>query len=150
MSPAADHGEIEQLPLELLDRYEEINLLYDIGQALAGVFDVDAIGRAVVDRAMAVIHAEAGLFLLVEGETARVADRAGDGPAPLLAGLTPGADLLRRALAAPVLITQPLLAVRVQHGATPFGVLALAGKRDTSAFTASDGRLLQALAEQAG
>ena len=149
MSPAADHGEIEQLTLELLDRYEEINLLYDIGQALAGVFDVDAIGRAVVDRAMAVIHAEAGLFLLVEGETARVAYRAGDVPAPLLAGLTPGADLLRRALAAPVLIMQPLLAVRVQHGATPFGVLALAGKRDTSAFTASDGRLLQALAEQA-
>lgn len=148
MSPATDQGEIEQLTLELLDRYEEINLLYDIGQALAGVFDVDAIGRAVVDRAMAVIHAEAGLFLVVEGETAGVGYRRGDIPAPLLAGLTAG-DLLRRALAAPVLIMQPLLAVRVQRDAQPFGVLALAGKRGGSAFTASDGRLLQALAEQA-
>jgi sigma-B regulation protein RsbU (phosphoserine phosphatase) len=148
MSPAVDHGEVEQLTLELLDRYEEINLLYDIGQALAGVFDVDAIGHVVVDRAMAVIHAAGGLFLVVEGETARVGYRTGDVPAPLLDGLSAG-DLLRRALAAPVLIMQPLLAVRVQRDAQPFGVLALAGKRDGSVFTASDGRLLQALAEQA-
>ena len=148
MSERDEQGEIEQLTWELLHRYEEINLLYDIGKALAGVFDIAAIGRTVVDRAMAVIHAEGGVFLRLDPEP-QVAYRAGDFPEPLLEQFASGA-LLGRALAVPVLIMKPLLIVRIQPDDRAFGLLALAGKRDGSAFTAGDGRLLQALGAQAG
>jgi sigma-B regulation protein RsbU (phosphoserine phosphatase) len=149
MSP--DDGgsrDFDELTLELLDRYEEINLLYDIGGTLAGVFDVEVIGRTVVDRAMAVTRASGGLFLLMDGEQARIAYRAGDVSGELLARLATGGDLLPRVLGSPLLIQQPVLAVRVQRHGDVFGAIALAGKRDDGVFSAGDGRLLQALAEQ--
>jgi serine phosphatase RsbU (regulator of sigma subunit) len=145
----SEPSELDELTLELLDRYEEINLLYDIGGTLAGVFDIDVIGRTVVDRAMAVSRAAGGIFLLVEGALPRVAYRAGDFPDALLARLTGDGELLPRVLANALLVQQPLLAVRVQRQSEVFGIIALTGKRDDAVFTASDGRLLQALAEQA-
>jgi sigma-B regulation protein RsbU (phosphoserine phosphatase) len=141
-------GDIDELTLELLDRYEEINLLYDIGGTLAGVFDVEVIGRTVVDRAMAVTRATGGLFLLLDGEQVRVAYRAGLVPDDLVARLGNGGDLLPRVLTSPLLIQQPVLAVRVQRHGDVFGAIALTGKRDDGVFSAGDGRLLQALAEQ--
>jgi sigma-B regulation protein RsbU (phosphoserine phosphatase) len=147
-SPHDAPGEVDELTLELLDRYEEINLLYDIGGTLAGVFDVDVIGRTVVDRAMVVTHASGGLFLLLEGERARVAYRAGDVPDELIGRLGTGGDLLPRVLASPLLIQQPVLGVRVQRHGDVFGAIALTGKQDDGVFSAGDGRLLQALAEQ--
>jgi len=146
--PAAS-SELDELTGELLDRYEEINLLYDIGGALAGVFDVDLIGRTVVDRAMAVTRAGGGLFLLVEGDSATVSYRGGEFPDALLLSLTDGV-LLPRVLASTLVVAQPIIAARVQRDGRVFAVIALTGKADDIAFTAGDGRLLQALAEQAG
>jgi sigma-B regulation protein RsbU (phosphoserine phosphatase) len=141
-------GDLEELTLELLDRYEEINLLYDIGGTLAGVFDVEVIGRTVVDRAMAVTRAAGGLFLLSDGDQVRVAYRAGHVPDDLVARLGNGGDLLPRVLGSPLFIQQPVLTVRVHRHGDVFGAIALTGKRDDGVFSAGDGRLLQALAEQ--
>ncbi|MBM4441358.1 MAG: SpoIIE family protein phosphatase [Candidatus Rokubacteria bacterium] len=144
-----DPSDADELTAELLDRYEEINLLYDIGGTLAGVFDVDVIGRTVVDRAMVVTRASGGLFLMVDGAEARVAYRAGDFPDAAARRLTTGGELLARVLATPLLVQQPLLAVRVQRHGEVFAVIALSGKPDDGVFSAGDGRLMQALAEQA-
>lgn len=147
MTPG-DSAELDDLTLELLDRYEEINLLYDIGTALAGVFDVETIGRTVVDRAMAVTHAAGGVFLLTNGASMSIAYRAGVVPDPLLRDLTHG-ELLARVRATPLLVQKPVLAARVLRHSEIFAVIALTGKEDEAAFTAGDGRLLRALAEQA-
>ena len=144
-----ERRDLEELTAELLDRYEEINLLYDIGGTLAGVFDVDVIGRTIVDRAMAVTRAAGGVFVILERESARVAYRGGDFPDQVIARFVGGGDLLPRVLATPLLVQQPMVAVRVQRQGEVFGVIALTGKHDGGLFTAGDGRLLQALAEQA-
>ncbi|HYE91213.1 MAG TPA: GAF domain-containing protein, partial [Terriglobales bacterium] len=148
MPARQDSSDVDELTAELLDRYEEINLLYDIGGTLAGVFDVDVIGRTVVDRAMAVTRAAGGLFVFVYGAEARVAYRAGAFPDAAARRLTTGGDLVQRVLATPLLVQQPLLAVRVQRHGEAFAIIALSGKVDDGAFSAGDGRLMQALAEQ--
>ena len=148
MSARDESAEVDELTVELLDRYEEINLLYDIATALAGVFDVQAIGRMVVDRAMAVTHAAGGAFIVTTAGAATVAYRAGHIPDALVADLVDG-QMRKRVLATPLLVLQPLLAARVQRHSDVFAVIALTGKQDDAAFTAGDGRLLRALAEQA-
>ena len=148
MTTPGEASEVDDLTLELLDRYEEINLLYDIATALAGVFDVETIGRMVVDRAMAVTHADGGVFLLANGASVTVGYRAGLVPGLVLDDLIDG-GLLARVRATPLLVLQPLLAARVQRHSEMFAVIGLTGKRDAAAFTAGDGRLLLALAEQA-
>lgn len=66
---ASAEVELTNLSDELLTKYEEINMLYDIGAALNPLLDEGAIGRIALDRAIQVIGAEREA-VLVTGQQA--------------------------------------------------------------------------------
>ncbi len=66
---ATDGFELDSLSAEILDKYEEINLLYEISGALGAVFDTELICQLVLEKAVQVIGArKASVMLLDEAE----------------------------------------------------------------------------------
>ena len=67
---ASAYGEFElnSLSMELLDRYEEVNLLYDVGESLGSVFDADTIYEIVLGKGTTVIGAQKALIMMLEEE----------------------------------------------------------------------------------
>jgi hypothetical protein len=51
MSETELEDQLAEMASELLDRYEELNLLYDLGGSLASVFDPECICAIALDKA---------------------------------------------------------------------------------------------------
>lgn len=58
--------ENRELAQETLERYREINLLYNIGETISASLDPDEIPRLVLDEAARIIRADCGMVLLVD------------------------------------------------------------------------------------
>ena len=56
--------EMRELASETLDRYREINLLYNIGETIGGCLDPDELPHLVLGEAERIIRSEAGVVLL--------------------------------------------------------------------------------------
>ncbi len=66
---ATDGFELDSLSAEILDKYEEINLLYEVSGALGAVFDTERICKLVLEKAVQVIGVrKASVMLLDETE----------------------------------------------------------------------------------
>ncbi len=61
-------NENRSLAEETLERYREINLLYNIGDTISASLDPDAIPDLVLAEAMRIIHADVGVVLLEDDE----------------------------------------------------------------------------------
>ncbi len=61
-------NENRSLAAETLERYREINLLYNIGDTISASLDPDAIPDLVLAEAMRIIHADVGVVLLEDDE----------------------------------------------------------------------------------
>jgi len=63
---AKEELELNSLSEEILDKYEEINLLYEIGEALGAVFDTEQICRLVLEKAVQVIAVQKASVMLLD------------------------------------------------------------------------------------
>ncbi len=158
---------------ELSERYEEINLLYSIGEILGRTVSLDEAARTILTEISETVGAELAAIYVHDAARGLLAPVAVLGapatavaaiaiddelsivarvfrlahPAVLAsdAGAAPGEAPVRRGalLAVPVMWTTP-------RGGVPLGVVTLSGRRPVHAFTAGDQKLVAAIATQIG
>lgn len=118
--------ELNDLSREILSAYEELNFFYDLAGELAGASDMDAICRAVLDKAGRVIPAERGWILLSQDEGRSFRVVASHGPAAV-----PEAVAADPSLAAMVALTRApgLVDDVTQLDAAALGVLERGARR---------------------
>jgi sigma-B regulation protein RsbU (phosphoserine phosphatase) len=136
-------AQLDEMTAELLDRYEELTLLYDLGGALATLFDVEeisAVALAKAARAVGAEHAE----LTFAGDAP-----AGSVPEQVIA--TGRQLLLHEGDPAPDGVPAPAAALSVPlllpGEEAPIGALTLTGGAG-SRFTAGDAKLAATVASQ--
>jgi serine phosphatase RsbU (regulator of sigma subunit) len=157
---AALRAQLDEMAGELLDRYEELTLLYDLGAALATRFEVADICEVAIDRAMrAVGNTKAAVALAGQGGVEVVASR--DLPTVTPGGVTEyvartGREVLLHEDELPPpgierghdrrmsVLSVPLVA---PEGGDVLGALTLAAKPHGD-FTAGDAKLATAIARQ--
>jgi hypothetical protein len=159
MSETELEDQLAEMAAELLDRYEELNLLYDLGGSLASVFDPERICAIALDKAAQAIGSTQAVVALtgpqgVELAAARggaVLDEGGitehvavTGHEVLLHENDPAPDGVIR-LGSESILSVPLLPPSADK---PIGALTLAGKPDGARFTAGDAKLANAVATQ--
>jgi len=170
---ASAEVELTNLSDELLTKYEEINLLYDIGAVLSPLLDESTIGRIALDRALQVIGAEQGAVLVTDPQAGTchvAAEQTGIGGEAVVDPAEPG-PLLGSVLdtGQPLLIEHledypdlspteqehwgggSFLAVPIAPpagGDSLLGTILLVGKQPAGVFTASDQKLLTTIAGQ--
>lgn len=175
-SKAYSEFELNSLSTEILDRYEEINLLYDIGETLRAVFDANTIYEIVLEKGTEVIGAQKAWIMILgkEGESLHVAAarglsqeemtkftvKVGEGISGKVA--EEGKPLLIEAAEQlPVNLLQgkdlsetepfvsfPMMSVPLKVKERVLGVMNMAKKRSQEMFTAGDLKLLSAIASQ--
>lgn len=163
--------ELNSLSTELINKYEEITLLYDVSQALGSVFDIPTICEIALEKAVQAVPAAKAFVMLKDqdsGHLTVVAARV-DG---LLGRKVPiGLGISGRAAATgkPILLYQgqvldatspketvprdavlsvPLIRITDQGTEEVLGVITLAGKPPGEMFTAGDLKLLSTIATQ--
>ncbi|NQU16294.1 MAG: PP2C family protein-serine/threonine phosphatase, partial [Desulfobacteraceae bacterium] len=169
--------ELNSLSTEILDRYEEINLLYDIGETLGAVFDVDTIYKIVLEKGREVIGARKAWIIMLdregenlhlaaaeglsEEETTRLGVSAGEGICgkvaeegrPLLIEeaeqLRPGLQQTKDISEIEPFVSFPMMCVPLKVKERVLGVINMSEKRSQQMFTAGDLKLLSAIASQA-
>lgn len=163
--------EIRFFTYELSERYEEINLLYSISETLGSILALDEAATNILIEVSDVLGARRGsLWVHDPGSgvlrlTAWVGEKGQEGPIPLDDDTTVTARVFREGR--PVMVasqtddeesaTHPdsVLSVPIRYTppsgeARTVGVLNLIGRRRGGRFTASDQKLLSAIASQVG
>lgn len=79
-------AQLESFTREIVERYEEINLLYDLTSELGGLFDESAIARHVMDTIAQIVDVDTAAILLYNDEAGRFATAALGGAAPIIDG----------------------------------------------------------------
>ncbi len=172
---AKDEFELDSLSAEILDKYEEINLLYEISGALGAIFDTELICRLVLEKAMRVIEVRKASVMLLDEEEgvlriaagvgipqgASVTVRLGEGISgrvaqtgkPLLLDdvedLPPDWRGEGRGYRARAFVSVPLVCSTQQVEGKVLGVINMADKKSGQPFTSEDLKLLTAIASQA-
>lgn len=166
--------ELNSLATELLSRYEEITLLYDLSQALSSVFDIQTICDIALEKALQAVVAEKAFIALMDEDTEQltvVAARGMDGfvgwKIPVSQGISgrvaaSGKQILlhagepspsntqeERASLDAVLSVPLILSTGQAKGEDRvLGVMTMAGKPAGEIFTAGDAKLLSTIATQ--
>lgn len=143
---------------EALERYQELNLLYSVGEAIASCLSMDELLHLVLTRAVDSIQALAGVILLYdeEGALRPAAELGVDGSlsSALDTALAHVEETARAGKSSIVNeVETPFLSVPLQTGKRKVGAILLlgktTGKKDDETFLAGDEKLLSALAWQA-
>jgi sigma-B regulation protein RsbU (phosphoserine phosphatase) len=143
--------QLDEMAAELLDRYEELTLLYELGGALASVFEVDEIARIALERAARAVAADrAGVFLVGPDGLDAVAEHGG-GVGTAAAGrvvetgrellLHEGDELPGGGRAETPILSVPLLLPADQGVIGALTIVGVAGSR----FTAGHAKLTEAV-----
>ena len=159
MSAPELEAQFGEMAAELLDRYEELTLLYDLGGSLASEFDIARICAIALEKAAQAIGATEAVVGLAGERGVELAAALGGGQ--LDAGgltehvATTGRELLLHAedsgpAEAPRVRGQSVLSVPLLPPGeeVAIGALTLAGKRDDAEFSAGDAKLANAVATQ--
>jgi serine phosphatase RsbU (regulator of sigma subunit) len=156
--------ETRDLARETLDRYREINLLYNVGETIGGCLDPEEIPQLVLGEAKRIIDAEGGLVLLPPSLTAGEGDlevRASFGPASSIQTLSRVCRYIADQVyltSRPAIVTNPpddplragpILCAPLKTRERVLGVILLGRLAGEQVFTAGDEKLLMALAGQA-
>ncbi|MFQ5594940.1 MAG: PP2C family protein-serine/threonine phosphatase [Anaerolineae bacterium] len=163
--------ELNSLSTELLDKYEEVTLLYDLSQALGSVFDIPTICEIALEKAVQAVPA-AKAFIMLKDETSEfltvVAARvdgligwttpvghgvsgrvaASGKPILLLEGEELPAGMPEDQAPRDAVLAVPLTLAGGQSDEQVLGVMTLAGKAHGKMFTAGDAKLLTTIATQ--
>jgi len=157
--------DVGALSEELLTRYEEVTLLYDLSRDLGVVVDVETASQTALQRTLHVIPAQWGTVVLQNGPDDLVAAATAGtaGPEGPYVGLADSAARAAIRLMAQVMVhsgsriekrgepvPQPVLAVPLLSaaGTGAAGALVLVGHGGESRFSAGDGQLASAVARQ--
>jgi sigma-B regulation protein RsbU (phosphoserine phosphatase) len=160
---------------ELAERYEEISLLYTIGELLGSGASVESVAQTVLRELAQTVGAPRGVLLLHDGVRDELRPVALLGVEPAAAPVVSSRDAIRLAArafrtgdafveaggeaarrGAPTLAADggPVLAVPIRRvsttGAESLGVVLLAGRSGDAPFTAGDRKLVTAIATQVG
>ncbi|NOZ19494.1 MAG: SpoIIE family protein phosphatase [Planctomycetes bacterium] len=166
---AMDQVDLDSLSEELLSKYEEINLVYDISGAIASVFDERRIAERVLERVMQAIEAERGVAIVANKETGGFELTAAVGlpeDAPkrweglfekkvcqeiVKAGKAKVVDAPEDSTSGEdVVMTPPLVCSPLIAGERVMGAVALASRRNGGNFRSGDLKLLSAIASATG
>ncbi len=172
-SLARGEAEMAALAAELLSRYEEITLLYDLSEVLGSALDEGALCAVAVERCLRAIPASSGTISLLDadGRLEPVAARGAPGAKDVWAGTEgvaaqvtatgnealmhegegwAGPDGASHA-GAPALLSVPVVpSVKAGGGSPAIGALTLVGRRSGERFSAGDARLASSVAFQLG
>lgn len=154
--------ESRSLAAETLERYREINLLYNIGETISASLDAAEIPDLVMAQATRIIRADGGVVLLLDQER-NLTVQSGFGSTALMDTLHRAtASLLREALAAgephiwtadqldyPTTAVDAVLEAPLKAREHILGCVLLGRETGQPIFTADDEKLLVALAAQA-
>jgi transcriptional regulator with GAF, ATPase, and Fis domain len=149
------------LAREALDRYRELNLIYDLAEALGPTLEVEAIARIVTDEAGRLAEGGSGFFLLADEATGELTAAPGT-DAGRLAGGRRGQGILGRVAASGVaeLVDMPatdpdatpeeravpaIVAAPMRTGGRTIGIVG-ATSAAPGTFNAGDVKVLTALA----
>jgi sigma-B regulation protein RsbU (phosphoserine phosphatase) len=164
--------EVSHAAQDLAERYEEINLLYSIGEILGRTVSLEDAAKTILNEISETVGARRGAIYVLDrtvgllrpvavlGATGPMADIAADDQASVTArvfrthhallvadGAMPSdaeAPMRRGAmLSVPIMWATP-------QGGVPLGVVNLSGRRGGQPFTASDQKLVAAIATQVG
>ena len=164
--------EVSHAAHDLAERYEEINLLYSIGEILGRTVSLEDAAKTILNEISETVGARRGAIYVIDrtvgmlrpvavlGATGPMADVAADDPSSVTArvfrthhallvadGAMPSdaeAPIRRGAmLSVPIMWATP-------QGGVPLGVVNLSGRRGGQPFTASDQKLVAAIATQVG
>lgn len=171
--------DLDSLSEEILNKYEELALLYELGRDLGSVFDTGEICRIVLNKALNVIGARKASLLLLDpgGRTLRVAACAGSialGPASAEVLVDAGKGVWGRVVktgkpflvedladlpealspedepeGAELFLPVPLLLSPLKVKEKVLGILSLADKPGGDAYQAGELKLLSAISAQA-
>jgi sigma-B regulation protein RsbU (phosphoserine phosphatase) len=169
--------EIRFFTVELSERYEEINLLYSISETLGSVLSLDEAAGAILTEVCDVVGARRGSLWVFDGDrdnlhlVASVGDVGMEGPLQADDPLAVTAQVFREGRATIVVPSEgsatgsgppesgrkddTVLSVPIRYSppagqARTVGVINLFGRRRGGRFTASDQKLLSAIASQVG
>lgn len=155
----------KELLKETLDRYREINLLYQVGERIAASLDLGEVNRLILDESTRLIKADEGALMLIErasGQLTVWASSGLDAVEDIGPGIPPGHELAEEVVrsgqaqivegAESGRRKKPLTAVLCVPLKTKdevLGVISLAHTHPDRTFRANDVKLLNALAGQA-
>jgi sigma-B regulation protein RsbU (phosphoserine phosphatase) len=153
--------QLDEMTAELIDRYEELTLLYQLGADLASLFDVDEVCAIGLEKAVVATGATQGLVAVSEDAGLRVAalhgtDRKTPGGITDYVATSGVELLLHEDEPAPGGVSRvgagrgPVLSVPLlpPGEGSPLGALTLAAKTDGTRFTSGDAKLAGAVANQ--
>lgn len=164
--------EVSHAAQDLAERYEEINLLYSIGEILGRTVSLEDAARTILTEISETVGARRGAIYVIDrtvgmlhpvavlGATEAVADIAADDPGAVTArvfrshqALLVADGAMQTAIEAPIrrgaMLSVPIMWATPQGG-VPLGVVNLSGRRGAQPFTASDQKLVAAIATQVG
>jgi serine phosphatase RsbU (regulator of sigma subunit) len=169
--------EINNLSEEILDKYEEVNLLYDLSEALAAIFETQRVCDIVLDRGIGVLGVEQAAILILDPASQSLRLVAGCGfpdeiigklDVPLGEGVAGTVALTGEGLlvekvtdqslrqgpdgehcAFEDLLSPPLMCAPIQAKDQMIGVIVMGRKSSGAMFTAGDLKLLSAIASLA-
>jgi len=166
----AMNGELESFSSEIVQNYEELNLLYTFSTMLAGITFLEQVCPVIVESAVDIIQARNACILLLNEETDELrASYAYGMPLPdaISKGVKLGEYICGHVAesgesilienedgatshgAKPSLFPPPLIVSPLTVKEKVLGVLVLSGKPDDSVFTSGALKLLDAIASQA-
>ncbi|MEL7058918.1 MAG: SpoIIE family protein phosphatase [Acidobacteriota bacterium] len=147
--------QLEQETFQAMFRGVEMEVLHEIGRAIASTLDVDALGEEILVRAVSLVDARRGALYLLEGEHYVLASVVGGEARPRLESGEADVAALEAAPAeaeAPLPGAAHLLGAAVEVDGDPRGVLIVADKesrRGVGPFVSADRRTLALIASQA-
>lgn len=149
-TPPTLTSEVDSLAAEIIERYEEVSLVYRLSERLGAVLGQRAVARLVLEEVSQVLNARGGeLWLRRSDEIERVAT-VGIVPPPLNAvdrSLEDALERARPAMMEPDGVHEARLVVPLPSPAgKPIGVLVLRGRQGNAAFQTGHQKLLLALA----
>lgn len=158
--------EKKSLARETLDKYKEVNLLYNISQKITACLDLKEVAKLVIDEARRLISADSGSLMLVNKETGKFEVIAAFGQkystkAPIKMGqgiagnvvLTGRGEIINEVSSDPRFIKghnriNSLICVPLQIHEQAIGVINISSEEPFN-YTAADLKLFTALASQA-
>lgn len=163
--------DLDSMTEELSRRYEELSLLYEVAETMGSLLDVDRLPLEVVNKAMDLLGAKRGYFMLFNPETFALEIKAARGFEPeilskfkaefkadegiagqtLRDGRVNNIDDISKIATEhneAILGVKSLLCVPLKHKDDPIGVIGLADKFSSQPFLSPDVKLVSALAIQ--
>jgi len=165
---------VDDLALEVIHSYQELNLLYNISETLGSILDAEAICDAVLKQAVSVICPKTAFMMLVDSDkkqllvtasTDAISDLKGllikiensiyesvvrDGTTLVVEDVEKYPHLKGKIDESSAIYATPLICVPVMVKGEASGVISMSGKVSEEPFTSEDSKLLYTMASQAG